>query len=206
MTADLTLFAASLIGFTHAFEADHLVAVGNIVTRRDRIGLAVRDGVYWGLGRSSTILLMGMVVILGRASVPLAVFSMLEAGVGAMLIGLGLWRLVAARTIRGDGTIGQNERPGLAYGVGLVHGLAGSGALILLVLSQGEESWHGGLLYLLLFGLGSVGGMLIAAGVLGLPFSQGILSRPGLRRPLVIVSSVVCIAYGTVVIGRQGGW
>jgi hypothetical protein len=201
MSADLTVYVAALIGFTHAFEADHLVAVGNIVTRRDRIGRAMKDGVYWGLGHSSTILLIGMIVILGRTAISGHVFDLLEGGVGLMLIGLGVWRLSARWRQRHALTaVDEADGYGIAYGVGLVHGLAGSGALILLVLSQGDESWHGGLLYLLIFGLGSVGGMLVAAGVLSLPFSRAVLSRPKWRGALVGVSSVVCILYGGTIV------
>ncbi|MEO0731378.1 MAG: urease accessory protein [Bacteroidota bacterium] len=201
MTDELSLLLALFIGFTHAFEADHLVAVGNLVTRRDRLDLALKDGAYWGLGHTSTILLIGMAVILGRAAIPPTVFGWLEAGVGLMLIGLGGWRLL--RAYRGRGVVAkltdQNHRHGLAYSVGLVHGLAGSGALILLVLAHVESTWYG-LLYLLTFGLGSVGGMLVAAGVLGLPFARRVLRHAALQLGLIIVSSLLCVGYGAYVV------
>ena len=53
--------------------------------------------------------------------------------------------------------------------VGMVHGLAGSAALMLLVLST-IESPLGALLYIVIFGLGSVGGMLLLSGIISLPF------------------------------------
>ncbi|MEL7163549.1 MAG: urease accessory protein [Bacteroidota bacterium] len=201
MTNELSLLLALFIGFTHAFEADHLVAVGNLVTRRNRLALAMKDGVYWGLGHSSTILLIGMVVILGRTAVSETVFGYLEAGVGVMLIGLGGWRLFRAyhkRHAPRELTSDEHDH-GLAYGVGLVHGLAGSGALILLVLANVDSTWYG-LLYLLTFGLGSVGGMLVAAGVLGLPFSRRVLQHSALQLGLVIVSSLLCAGYGAYVL------
>lgn len=201
MENTLPLLFALVVGFTHAFEADHLVAVSNIVTRRDRLKLAVKDGVYWGLGHSSTILLIGMMVILGKAAISENVFGYLEAVVGAMLIGLGLWRLTKAYRRRGevDDLTDHDHGHRLAYGVGLIHGLAGSGALILLVLANGESPVHG-ILYLLLFGLGSVGGMLVAAGVLGLPFSKSLLRSPALQLGLIVLSSLLCIGYGGYVL------
>ena len=60
MEASVPLLFAAMIGFTHAFEADHLVAVSNIVTKRDKLLLAVKDGIYWGLGHTSTIFLIGL--------------------------------------------------------------------------------------------------------------------------------------------------
>jgi hypothetical protein len=201
MEDTLTLLFALVVGFTHAFEADHLVAVSNIVTRRNKLNLAMKDGVYWGLGHSSTILLIGMVVILGKAAIAENIFGYLEAAVGAMLIVLGLWRLTKAYRLRGtiDGLADHEHGHRLAYGVGLVHGLAGSGALILLVLANGQSTTHG-LLYLLLFGLGSVGGMLVAAGVLGLPFAKSVLRSPGLQLGLIVLSSLLCIGYGGYVL------
>lgn len=197
MGEELSILLAVVIGFTHAFEADHLVAVGNIVTLRDRLDLAMKDGMFWGLGHSSTILLVGMAVIVGRAAIAEQVFTRLEAGVGLMLIVLGLWRLVRAYCKRkqGEELTDQDHSHELAYGVGLIHGLAGSGALILLVVANTETVWNG-VLYLLVFGLGSVGGMLVAAGILGLPFFRKILRQPALQFGLVVLSSLLCVGYG----------
>lgn len=87
----------------------------------------------------------------------------------------------------------------MAYGVGLVHGLAGSGTLILLVLAHTNDIWLS-LLYLLIFGLGSTLGMLMAAGALSLPFSKRLLTKPRLQLSLVVLSSALCIAYGGYVV------
>ena len=50
----ITLYA----GFTHAFETDHLLAVSNIVTRRTSIKMSLKDGIAWGLGHTTTILIV----------------------------------------------------------------------------------------------------------------------------------------------------
>lgn len=86
-----------------------------------------------------------------------------------------------------------------AFGVGLVHGLAGSGALVVLVLSQMKTTLEG-LLYILIFGTGSIIGMFIASGLFSLPYGKSILKSQKLQIGLIIVSSLLCIIYGGYVI------
>jgi high-affinity nickel permease len=83
MEATFPLFFAAVVGFSHAFEADHLVAVSNIVTKRDKIKLAIKDGIYWGLGHTSTIFLIGLLMIVGKVTVFNGYFGYFEAVVGA---------------------------------------------------------------------------------------------------------------------------
>ena len=89
----------------------------------------------------------------------------------------------------------DHDKHHVAYGVGLVHGLAGSGAMILLVMTEVQGNMNS-LLYLLVFGIGSVVGMLLAAGIFSLPFSRKLSSNQTLQYFLVILSSVLCIGYG----------
>ena len=186
---------AVLLGFTHAFEADHIVAVGNMVTRRKKLFLAIKDGIYWGLGHSSTIILIGILILVAKQQISSNVFAYFEAAVGAMLILLGLWRL---RQWSNEGKhihFDEEDHHMAAYGIGLVHGLAGSGALLAVVVSQ-LDSISGSLLYLVLFGVGSVLGMLLAAGVFSLPFSQRGLAKPKVQLGLVFLSAMVCVLVG----------
>ncbi len=196
MEATVSLLLATVVGFSHAFEADHLVAVSNLVTRRDRLRMTLKDGAYWGMGHTSTILLMGLLIVVGKARVSAEVFTYFEAGVGLMLIALGVWRLMAYGEAPEDRDTAEGH--GLAYGVGLVHGLAGSGALVLLVMTNTTAS-HG-MLYLLLFGLGSVAGMWVAAALLGLPFARRLVEVPALRGGLSVLSALLCLGYGAYVV------
>ncbi|MBX2877240.1 MAG: urease accessory protein [Saprospiraceae bacterium] len=201
MEASFPLLFAAVIGFGHAFEADHLVAVGNIVTKRDKLRLAVKDGIYWGLGHTSTIFLIGLIMIIGKATFLNGYFSYFEAGVGLMLIILGIFRLY--QYFRSEKKIADlmdaDSNHNLAYGVGLVHGLAGSGAMILLVMTEIQSSFNS-MVYLLIFGIGSVVGMLVAAGIFSLPFSKRITSNQSLQLALVLLSSLLCIGYGGYVL------
>lgn len=200
MEASFPLLFAAVVGFGHAFEADHLVAVGNIVTKRDKWTLAIKDGIYWGLGHTSTIFLIGMIMIVGKATFLNGYFAYFEAGVGLMLILLGFFRLYQyfAKHTSSEDLMTLEANHHLAYGVGLIHGLAGSGAMILLVMTEVQSSFNS-MIYLAIFGIGSVIGMLVAAGIFSLPFSKKITRNKNLRLGLIIFSSVLCIGYGAYV-------
>lgn len=191
------LFAA-VVGFGHAFEADHLLAVGNIVTKRDNILHAIKDGIYWGLGHTSTIFLFGLLMIVGKMTFFEGYFGYFEAVVGVMLIILGLVRINQFFYRKKEVQTDQG-RFHVAYSVGLVHGLAGSGAMILLVMTEVQGSVNS-LLYLLVFGIGSVIGMLLAAGIFSLPFSRRITNNHTLQLGLVLLSSLLCIGYGSYIV------
>lgn len=206
----LPLLFALVVGFSHSFEADHLVAVSSIVTRRtntrNNVLLCVKDGIFWGLGHTSTILLVGILFVIGKQHINESVFSLLEAAVGLMLILLGITRLLKARKEQSGAHYGHSSPAGeaphthsLAYGVGLVHGLAGSGALMLSVLATIKDT-KSVIAYLLLFGAGSIAGMMLAAGVFSIPFSNAILRSEKIRKGLTLLSSLLCIILGSYVL------
>lgn len=191
---------ACVIGFSHAFEADHLVAVGTMVTRRSNTLLAIKDGIFWGLGHTSTILIIGVLMIVGKVVISEPAFHYLESLVGFMLVTLGLVRLAKlwkSRTQTHAHDAGHTHS--VAYGIGAIHGLAGSGSAVMLVMTQ-IKTVPLSLAYLLLFGLGSVAGMLLAAGIFSLPFSRKITSNLVLQTVLSVISSLLCIGLGALVI------
>lgn len=195
-----------LLGLRHALEADHLAAVATLATRSRGIGRTMLQGAAWGLGHALTLLGVGGACLLLGLEVPPRVAHLLEAGVGVMLVGLGIGvlRRLARRRIHvhvhrhDDGAVhlhahghGAGEAhdparhahghphghvpgasglhlPWRAIGVGMVHGLAGSAALLLLVAST-LSSPGVGLLYILCFGLGAIAGMAALSAVLALP-------------------------------------
>jgi hypothetical protein len=177
----LTIYA----GFTHAFEADHLLAVSNLVSRRNNTMLSMKDGIFWGLGHSSTIFFIGVLMILFKVGI-----SEHHEHHGTQHKHLHVH-------------IGKEQKHShthsLAYGVGLVHGLAGSGALILIVMSQ-IKSPVDGLIYLVIFSAGCIVGMLVAAGLFSIPFSKKMMQARILQSFLILTSSVLCLLYGSKVI------
>lgn len=200
MESAFPLLFAAVVGFSHAFEADHLVAVGNLVTKRDKLIPALKDGIFWGLGHTSTVLIIGMILIVAKATFLNGYFKHFEAAVGFMLILLGVSRLIQHYRNR-DGTrnlISSTDGHRLAYGVGLVHGLAGSGMMVLLVMTEISESINS-MIYLIIFGIGSIVGMLTAAGIFSLPFLRKFTNNHSLQVGLIIISSLLCIGYGAYV-------
>lgn len=187
----LPLLFAAIVGMRHAFEPDHLLAMSTLVARHDRLRPALKDGLLWGLGHTTMLVVFGSLVIFSRATFLQSPYF--EAVVGLMLVGLGISRLVDKNSYRPIQL--SKQRAGFAYTVGLVHGLAGSGALVLLVMSEiRQASWA--IVYILIFGLGSMLGMLAAASLLRLPFTSRMRLGRRLQAGAVMLSSVLSIAYG----------
>ena len=214
------LLYALYAGLIHAFEADHILAVTNIVSQRTRLLPAIKDGIFWGLGHTSTIFLVGVIMIVFKVNIPQGAFSYFEAAVGLMLIVVASYRLFIF--LRDEQTVvpfhkHQHEHAGVnhhlhthihlkgknlhkaSYGIGIVHGLAGSGTLVVLIMTQ-IESIANSILYLAVFGLGSIAGMTLVAGIFSVPFSKKIIGSKLLRAILIIVSSGLCFVYGCYVI------
>jgi high-affinity nickel permease len=200
VTSQLSIILALSIGFTHAFEIDHLIAVGNLVSKGKKTINAIKEGALWGLGHTSSIFIIGLLVLLLKTKIDEQTFSYLEGLVGLMLIGLGIWRVIVSYKKYKHDALHQSNQPHshdgkLAYGVGLIHGLAGSGALILLVLSQSENSVMG-MMYLLMFGIGSIAGMMVASGLFSIPFVGRLQNIKLLGQTLTFASAALCIYIG----------
>ena len=200
MTAIPLLFAA-IIGFNHAFEADHVLAVGNIVNRRNNLRQAIQDGLFWGLGHTSMIFAVGCLIILGKTMITGAQFDFFEVIVGISLIVLGAHRLYRSRSGTGPQRSKEPHDHKLAYSIGLLHGLAGSGAVILVAMSELEHTFDS-ILYLIIFGVGSIIGMMVVAGVFNLPFSKRIKTTTSFQAVLLVISAMLCIGYGGWMIVR----
>ena len=185
-----TLLLGAVLGMRHATDADHVVAVTAIVTRRGRLGDALRIGALWGLGHTVTILAVGGAIILLHLVIPPRLGLAMEFAVALMLIGLGAYNLLGDR--------GDAESPLAAVRplvVGVVHGLAGSAAVALLVLATiPEPRWAVG--YLLLFGGGTVVGMTGVTGLVAAPFALNVERSTHWRRSLRLASGSLSLAFG----------
>ncbi|MBC6613310.1 urease accessory protein [Hymenobacter sp. BT507] len=192
MQAFLPILFAFIIGIGHAFEPDHLLAVSQLVARRDSTLLAVKDGLYWGLGHTTTLVVFGGLILLGK--VTFLSSGYFEAAVGVLLITMGVGRLLNKQNYTLPTLVTRNRHQ-LAYAIGLLHGLAGSGALVLLVMSELRDPLHS-LAYILLFGLGSVVGMFGAAALMNIPFTPRMRISRVLTSSVVVVTSLLSIGYG----------
>src|ERR1700688_3658806 len=187
-----------LLGMQHALEADHIAAVSSIAARRTDIRDIVKHGLTGGLGHTLTLFVFaGAAILLGRA-IPEHLARPLETAVGIMLVGLGahvLWRLWRDRVHfhrhgHGDGiehfhvhshvheAIPHEESAHLhQHGfrwrtllVGLMHGMAGSAALLMLAISQVASPAYG-MFYVALFGIGSMVGMGALSTLIAVPLA-----------------------------------
>jgi len=187
-----TLALGFVLGLKHALDADHLVAVSTIVGREKSVWKSSLVGAVWGMGHTASLFVAAVAVILLRLTISPRAAATMEFGVGLMLIGLGFD--LVRRVVRGEIAVHSHAHAGgnahlhmHAFGeagrdtehagvgrrpffIGLVHGLAGSAALMLFVLTTITSPWLG-VVYVLIFGGGTIGGMLVMSTILGLPFA-----------------------------------
>ena len=179
-----------LLGIRHAIDPDHVVAVGTIATRSTSFRRAAGVGVLWGIGHTLTILLVGGGIILLRVAISPRIGLAMEFAVAIMLILLGLQNVVTAR--HSEAREPSTARP---FVVGMVHGMAGSAAVVLLVLATVRDSmWAFG--YLLLFGLGTVLGMVIVTAIIAVPAAIAVRRVRNARRWLTLASGVASVVLG----------
>jgi ABC-type nickel/cobalt efflux system permease component RcnA len=216
-----------LLGMQHALEADHIAAVSSIAARRTDIRDIVKHGLTWGLGHTLTLFVFAGVAILLGNVIPEQLARPLETAVGIMLVGLGshvLWRLWRDRVHfhlhdHGDGTKHihahshanetiPHQRSAHAHQhgfrwrsllVGLMHGMAGSAALLVLAVSQVANPVYG-ILYVALFGAGSMLGMGALSAAIAVPLAVSARWLTWANRSLQGVVGTITIGIGAMTI------
>jgi high-affinity nickel-transport protein len=185
-----TLLLGIILGMRHATDADHVVAVTTIVTRQRKVLDAMRIGALWGVGHTLTILLVGGAIIVLKVVIPPRLGLMMEFAVAIMLIGLGGYNVLGGRRLVA-GTL-SSVRPVL---VGIVHGLAGSAAVALLVLATiPDPRWAAA--YLLVFGCGTIVGMMAITAAIAAPVSVTVARFTRLNRSLQLAAGMASVAFG----------
>ena len=227
--AELGLIAALvlgvLLGMKHSLDPDHVVAVSTIVSEYRNPLRSFWVGISWGLGHTTTLLLIGIVIIALRLTIPDRMALLFEFFVGIMLVALGaqvIYKLGKSKLHQhfhgheedphhhyhshaGDQGHAQKHhqlhgigKPFLrkkSYVVGTVHGIAGSAALTLLVLASIQDPVEG-IAYILLFGLGSVISMGVMTIFIGLPFVFSAGRLPNLNRAIQFGVGALSILFG----------
>ncbi len=205
-----------IVGARHAFEPDHLAAVSTLVTTSRNSRSAALLGMLWGVGHTISLLVVGIALVVLDSALPARVGAAFELVVAAMLIVLGARAVV--RGIRNlDGHTEPHRHGGIEHvhpgagahlhvgrraiawrplTVGLVHGLAGSGALTALAFAELPTS-SARILYMVVFGAGSVAGMAIATGLAGVAL-QHVARGATTRRWLAISTGVLSCCVGVV--------
>lgn len=236
-----------LLGIQHSTDADHVVAVATIVSRKPRVLSGLFIGALWGVGHTATIALVGGAIILGKLTVTPSVERWLELAVAVMLIVLGggrlTWTLKGRERVPPDHVLVNHahddhevfhnhphahgalshrhphlhpsrrllaifQEVGTAQAlrsivVGLVHGLAGSAAVALLVLSTIKDPYWA-TAYLLVFGAGTILGMMGVTAILAVPFALSARRFAGLNRVLAAGTGAVSLCLGIFLIYQFG--
>lgn len=237
------------LGMRHATDADHVIAVGTIVTQQRTVRGGLVIGAVWGLGHTLTIVVVGGAIILFRVVIPPTLGLTMEMTVALMLVALGVWNLTGVvRHLRqsaaegagfhahphrhgdyvhshghghdmNDHGHGEDQTPQAwldrhfgALGlyqmlrplvVGVVHGLAGSAAVALLVLATiGDARWA--IAYLLLFGAGTMVGMLLITATIAGPLAYAVRRSARVQRHLRVASGLLSVGVGLFLIYEIG--
>ena len=241
-------FLGFFLGMRHATDPDHVIAVTTIVSRERWVGRAARIGLFWGLGHTVTIFVVGGAILLFDVVIPARIGLTMEFFVAAMLMLLGVLSLSAlVRSFphapyqdapevhlhtRVERVYGHAQRQGAdgrgldesatmaarrdswfggialcealrPLAVGVVHGLAGSAAVALLALTTIRDgTW--GVVYLGIFGMGTIAGMMLITAAISLPFVYTSRRLSGFNRLLGVATGLLSLGFGLFLIYQIG--
>lgn len=184
-TLALVLAIALLLGLRHASDPDHLIAVTTLATGERRARRAGGLGLTWGLGHATSLLALGVPIVLYRTYLPEPVQRGVEALVGLVIVGLALALLARWRRGFFEHAHVRARTPLQAYGIGVVHGAGGSAGVGVLLLAA-IPSQALALAALGLFALGTA----VSMSVLSTGFGLTLGTAP-VRRRLVRVAPVL---------------
>jgi len=194
----LIIVAGLMIGLLHAFEPDHLSSVSTQLLKNNNKAsdskksnlksltiVSSLRGMFWGMGHTSSIILIGLLIAGLSLNIPENFFVSAEVLVGFMLIVLGIFTFANKSIFKQKHNHPHTHSNAIShthshshnidhkhshksYLIGCIHGIAGSGALVALVAST-MDGFDMMIYFLILFGVGSIIGMTVASGVMGLP-------------------------------------
>jgi hypothetical protein len=170
----VTMLVALGLGLRHASDPDHLLAVASLAAGEHGPRAAARLGACWGLGHSAVLLGVGLPILLAGSYPPAWLEHGAERAVGALLILLAL-RVFLRRPAAGGEPPPTRTAP-QAFAVGVVHGLAGTGAVTLLVLAAIPAAPTAAAMALGLFAIASLASMAACSATLGWALSRSVVA------------------------------
>lgn len=200
MTPLAVLALGFVLGMRHATDVDHVAAVTAMGSRERSLRGALSLGTLWGIGHSLTVLIVGGAIVAFGLVIPERLGLSLELLVAAMLVALGTMNLSSPPAAHAHPHKLPLARPLL---VGVVHGLAGSAAVSLLVLTTIRDPFWA-LSYLVIFGLGTILGMSLLTASIVVPLAAAAKRFERADRYLVRALGLVSIAVGIVLAYRVG--
>jgi len=206
------LITALLLGAAHSFAPDHLAAIGVFVSRRPQWRRALAIGARWGVGHALVILLVGGALVLTGWRFPETLAPWVERIVGVTLVAIGIGAFVRALRVHAhrhehDGVAhwhlhshrrseGHDHVHRAALGMGMLHGLAGTGALVIALPLAAAESMPLALGYLLAFGIGTTLAMAAFGVAAGWVVRGAGRPSPGLVRATSSVAALASVVVG----------
>ena len=204
------LLLGVLLGMRHALEPDHLAAVSLLVARRRSPAAGLVVGAAWGVGHTLALFTVGCVLALIGRHLPPRTAEIFELLVAVMLVALGTRGIAnawAAKPSRAVAAVASSDAPATVERaplqpliVGVIHGLAGSGALTALVVARLPTAFAR-LLYIALFGAGSAIGMACLTGLAGWPLARLSRSSPRLLSGVTGAAGAI-----SLLLGAFWGW
>jgi sulfite exporter TauE/SafE len=196
----LTVLALGFVlGIKHAIEPDHVIAVSTIASQSKKLMRSSLAGVFWGIGHTITLFLVGIFLIVLKGEIPEKWAMSLEFLVGIMLVYLGITTIISFKKLQDSSHTHTHKN--VSYGksmfIGFVHGLAGSGAMVILTMSTVNTAIEGAI-YILIFGVGTILGMLFFTTIIGIPFvfsSKKLSLNKGMAQATGVISTVFGVYY-----------
>ncbi|MBI2550147.1 hypothetical protein HYV83_03110 [Candidatus Woesearchaeota archaeon] len=205
---------ALLLGFKHSYDADHLIAVANLLRKTQTLKSALKMSASWALGHMITAAIVTTILYVFRESLLTAFLASFEKIVGVMLILLGLFSLKDLFGLHSH----VHEHEGLRHehphhhvqdfkghihkhmlGIGVIHGLASNDELLILfTASLGLTTLGNVLLGVAVFSLGVVAGMVLFALLFSYPLLKS--KSDAVYKAITLVTGIVSVAYGMLML------
>ncbi|CAA9460129.1 MAG: Nickel transporter UreH [uncultured Rubrobacteraceae bacterium] len=216
----VVLLISLFLGLRHASDPDHLAAVTTLIASEEERKQARKAGLlglFWGLGHGTTLIILGLPLVLFNRFLPERVSQIAEVAIGLVIVSLAVRLLLRWRRgfyhVHAHDHDGQPEHrhvhshkesvshehdilkrtPFSAYGIGLVHGIGGSGGLTLLLLSTISNQTEAAVA-LLIFAAGTAASMAILSTAFGLVIAGGPIAKNFER--VAPVLGVLSLAFG----------
>jgi high-affinity nickel permease len=188
------LVVGFILGIKHALEPDHVIAVSTIASHSKKLWRSSLAGMFWGVGHMTTLFTIGIILIFMKNQIPERWAMSLEFIVGIMLVYLGVSSIFSF----GKKAVHVHKHENFSYVksmlIGLIHGIAGSAAMVLLTVSTVKTVWEG-VLYILIFGMGTIMGMLFFTTIIGIPFVLT-AKQKSINNVLTQITAIISTAYG----------
>lgn len=223
LSAILILLTGLGLGFGHALDPDHIVAVTTLVCNNKSLRKSITSAIVWGLGHTIVLVIVGLLLLGLKVAIPDSVIAFFEVAAGVLLIVLGVW---VVRPLIMHGTTHNHEHHHEDEGhthshshthehththeggrshlqksafTGAIQGLGGSAAIMLVTLTT-VSSIELGLLFIIIFGLGVILGMVCISCLVGSIIAYTATNLKKVHRIIIAVTGSASIVIGVFII------